>query len=192
VHREGLSGGAKGKPFQHNSYGRQTLEEKRPLPAFTETPGTSNSRWFMGALLTFLATGKKTGGQFSLFEATVRKDYEVPPHTHSREDESFYVLEGELVCMIGDGTYPAKAGDFVFLPRNVQHSWRSVTEPARFLVLINPAGSEEVFLEFSEPAPALELPPVTQGPPDEAFMERIVAMDNEYGVMYAFQTESAQ
>ncbi len=168
------------------------MEEKKPLPAFTESPGKSNSRWFMGALLTFLATGEQTGGEFSLFEATVRKDYEVPPHAHSREDESFYILEGELVCVIGDETYPARAGDFVFLPRNVQHSWRALTEPARFLVLINPAGSEEVFLEFSKPAPALELPPATQGPPDEALMEHIVAMDNEYGVVYAFQTEGAQ
>lgn len=167
------------------------MEGMKPLPAFAQSPGTSDSRWFEGALLTFLATGKQTGGQFSLFEATVRKDYEVPPHTHSREDESFYVLEGELVCTIGDETYPAKAGDFVFLPRNVQHSWRSITELARFLVLINPAGSERVFLEFSEPAPSLELPPVTEEPPDEAVMERIVAMDNEYGVVYAFQTEAS-
>lgn len=167
------------------------MEEKKPLPAFTETPGTSNSRWFMGALLTFLATGEQTGGQISLFEATVRKDYEVPPHTHSREDESFYVLEGELVCEIGDETYSAKAGAFVFLPRNVQHSWRALTEPTRFLVLIYPADIEKVFLTFSEPAPASELPPVTQGPPDEALMERIVAMDNEYGAVYAFQTEGA-
>jgi len=167
------------------------MEQRQPLAGFMERPSTSNARWFMGSLLNFLATGRQTGGQFSVFEAKVRRGEEVPPHTHSREDETFYVLEGEMACTVGDNTYHAKVGDLVFLPRDVQHTWKALTEPTRFLVWINPAGLEKVFLACSEPAPVMELPPVAAGP-DDALTARVVAMDNQYGVVYAFQTEAPQ
>jgi len=163
------------------------MESIKHLTGYAETPGKSNSYWYMGALLTFFATGKETDGQFALFEGTVRKDYEVPPHTHSREDESFYIIEGELQCTVGDKTFNGKAGDFIFLPRNVQHSWKTLSKPARFLVWINPAGCENAFLDLSEPAPVMELPP--DEPVSEELMQRAVALDNEYGIVYAFQTQ---
>lgn len=161
------------------------MGEINPLHGYAAPPGTDNSYWYMGALLTFFATGKETNGQFALFEATVRKDYEIPPHTHSREDESFYIVEGEMQCTVGDNTYHGKAGDFIFLPRNVQHSWKSLSVRTRFLVWITPAGCEKAFLELCQPAPAMELPP--DEPMSEELMRKAVALDNECGIRYAFQ-----
>ncbi len=55
-----------------------------------------HSVWYNGSLMTFLATGEETQGQFALIEAVGRKGNAPPPHIHRREDEIFYVLEGEL------------------------------------------------------------------------------------------------
>lgn len=164
------------------------MEQQHAPAGFVHSPGTSTPRWFMGSLLTFLATGEETGGRFSIFEAQVRGGEEVPLHTHTREDEAFYVLEGELACTVGTETYRARTGDFVFLPRHVPHAWKALTAPTRFLVWIQPAGLEAVFLAFSDPASGPELP--AAAPPDETLLERVVAMDNAFGVVYAFQTEA--
>ena len=62
------------------------------------------SVWYNGSLMTFLATGEDTHGQFALIEAVARKGNVPPPHIHHREDETFYVLEGEVVVSVGDRT----------------------------------------------------------------------------------------
>ena len=54
------------------------------------------SVWYSGSLFTFLATGEETQGQFALIEVVARKGNAPPPHLHHREDETFYVLEGEM------------------------------------------------------------------------------------------------
>ena len=63
-----------------------------------------HSVWYNGALMTFLATGEDTHGQFALIEAVGRKGSDAPPHIHHREDEIFYVLEGEIIVSVGDHT----------------------------------------------------------------------------------------
>lgn len=156
---------------------------------FAERARLGKSRWYGGGLITFLATGEQTQGQFALFEATVRRGEEVPFHTHSREDESFYVLAGEMTCHIGDQMFSARSGDFLFLPRNIKHSWKAESETLTFLVLITPAGFEQSFLEFSKPAGSLTLPPVSEAGPPEEFMQRLIQRENELGVVYDFQRE---
>ena len=121
-----------------------------------------HSVWYNGSLMTFLATGEDTHGQFALIEAVGRKGNAPPPHIHHREDEIFYVLEGELAVSVSDRTMNAVPGTMVFLPRNVQHSFRIKSEQARMLVLLTPAGFEGWFREFSVPAPAMTLPPATE------------------------------
>jgi quercetin dioxygenase-like cupin family protein len=139
----------------------------------------------MGLLLTFLATGKETGGQFALLDTTVSEGHEPPPHTHSKEDETFYLLEGELILRVDEETLHAKKGDLVFLPRNVQHSWRAVID-TRLLVLITPAGLENAFMAGTAPAASLTLPPPQ--PMSEEISQEAVALANAYGVVYAFQS----
>src|SRR5215469_8975660 len=78
---------------------------------FTKSIGFSHGRqsldrsvWYNGSLMTFLATGEEMQGKFALIEAVSRKVNDPPPHTHRREDEIFYVLEGEVVASMSDRT----------------------------------------------------------------------------------------
>jgi quercetin dioxygenase-like cupin family protein len=159
------------------------------VSGYLERARTENSYWYGTALVSMLATSAQTGGSFALLEGMTHPGEEVPFHTHSREDESLYLLSGEMTFHIGEITLQARAGDFVFLPRNVQHSWRSNSE-ARFLVLIIPGGFEASFIEYSQPAPVVALPPPPEQPPDETDFQALIERENELGVFYDFQLES--
>jgi quercetin dioxygenase-like cupin family protein len=84
------------------------------------------------------------------------------PHIHHREDETFYVLEGEITFSIGDRTIKATPGTMVFAPRDVVHSFTIDSEQVRILVMSTPAGVEDFFKECSVPAPSMTLPPPTE------------------------------
>src|SRR5215472_1465561 len=89
------------------SHGRQSIDR---------------SVWYNGSLMTFLATGEETQGKFAMIEAVSRKGNDPPPHLHRREDEVFYVLEGEVVVSVGDRTIKGTPGTMIFLPRDVRHT----------------------------------------------------------------------
>ena len=66
-----------------------------------------------------------------------------PPHLHTREDETFHVLEGELEFVVGERTLSTSAGSVVYAPRGVLHGFRNVgTTHSRMAVIITPAGLE--------------------------------------------------
>jgi quercetin dioxygenase-like cupin family protein len=117
------------------------------------------SIWYNGSLMTFLATGEDTEGQFALIEAVNRKGNGPPRHIHHREDETFYVVEGEVTVSVGDRTITATPGTMVFLPRGIPHTFAIESDQARMLVLVTPAGLEGWFMEFGVPAPAIASPP---------------------------------
>jgi len=75
-----------------------------------------------------------------------------PYHFHYTQDEWFYILEGEIVFKIGDDIFTAKAGDSVFAPRQIPHTFTKTSEePARMLITYQPAGTmEEFFLQASQ------------------------------------------
>ena len=112
----------------------------------------------MGMLLTNLTETPDTNGAFSLFEATLVPGTEPPPHVHSREDELFYVLEGEFDVYVGKDEFKVKAGECVFMPRFRPHAFVIRSPRLRLLALFTPAGLEEVFRPWSTPAQRLELP----------------------------------
>ena len=70
------------------------------------------SVWYSGHLMTFLATAEDTQGQFALIEAVARKGNIPPPHIHHREEETFYVPEGEMTVSVGDRTIKATLGQW--------------------------------------------------------------------------------
>ena len=161
-----------------------TTPTETTLPALVHRSGRADlgrSVWYTGALLTFLATGAETGGRFALVEEVFRKGVTVLPplHSHSREEESFYVVDGEMIFYVGDQVIPAPAGTLVVMPRGVPHGYAMVTDDARLLNLITPAGFENMFRDLGEPAQELALPPPTGGPPDRA---RVAATAAAYGV----------
>lgn len=126
--------------------------------------GTAPAVWGPGDLYNFLVTGEETNNAFFQLEAIVPPGGGPPPHIHRREDESFYVVSGELEVLVGESTYKAKAGDFVFIPRGTVHKFKnSGGSTAVQLVTFVPAGMERFFREVFPPVTDRNAapPPVT-------------------------------
>src|SRR6516165_5869099 len=140
------------------------------------------SVWYSGWLMTFLATAEDTKGKFALIEAVGRKGNVPPPHIHHREEETFYVLEGEMTFSVGGQTIKVTPGTMVRLPRDVPHSFVIDSEQLRALILLTPAGLEGLFKEFSVPAPAMTLPPQAEVPYTE--IQRMIEVSPRYCLEY--------
>ena len=141
-----------------------------------------DARWWLGVTLaTIKATGKETDGRYTLVEVLEPDSVEAPLHVHHKEDEAFWILEGELTFQIGEETIKASPGSFLFGPKDVPHRYTVDSGPARMLFLLSPAGFEELIYATSEPAQELTLPPPPEGPPSEAEMEQIGALVRQYG-----------
>lgn len=143
--------------------------------AFARRPGPGSSRAYLGHLFSFLAESGQTNGSMAIMEVTVRKGLEPPPHTHSREDETYYVLDGRWSFDVGGEPFAAEPGALVFLPRGVAHSFSIDGDAARALVILTPGGLEDAFRELSEPTTqARGLPPRPDGPPPVARMGEVL------------------
>lgn len=159
-------------------------------PAILTTPyqrgrAIGQSKWSMGALFTWLARAEDTGGTFSLLDVQARPGSEPPPHTHTYEDEAAFVVDGELTFRVGAQEMRVSAGDFVYLPRGVEHGFTITSSEAHFLYIITPAGLETTFDEFSEPAPTLTVPETPAGPPPADVLAAVLASFNAAGVRFA-------
>jgi mannose-6-phosphate isomerase-like protein (cupin superfamily) len=133
---------------------------------------------FLGLPTVVRATGRTTNGAFGLIEQlSMPPGFASPYHVHHREDEAFYVLEGEVAFVCGGTWMTAGPGTYVFGPRNIPHGFEvQGTVPARMLLLCAPAGFEQFVLDLSEPEPA---PGVAPAPPD---ITKLVAAAAKYGV----------
>ncbi len=142
--------------------------------------GAGAAYWGPGELMTFLVTGEDTGGAFFMTELDIAPGGGTPPHIHTREDETFRLLEGSLTIQVGDDTITASAGDVAFLPRGIAHSFKNTgAGPAKALVLIAPAGLEGFFAEVFEPAVDRSAPP----PPSSGeLIGRALAAGPRYGL----------
>jgi quercetin dioxygenase-like cupin family protein len=128
------------------------------LKPFKRGTSLEISKWYMGNLTTNLAEKKDTDGAFFLVEATLAPGTEPPPHTHSREDELFYVLEGEFDVYVGEEGFKVGTGECIFLPKLLPHAFVIRSNRLRLLTLFTPAGLEEAFRGAGSPAQNLELP----------------------------------
>jgi quercetin dioxygenase-like cupin family protein len=133
--------------------------------------------WCLGELLTIIATAEQTGGAFSLMEVWLPKGAEPPPHVHRREHEAFVVWDGTLAVRVGEETFTAEAGTFVFCPLGIPHALTVESNEVRMLTLSSPGGIEALFVELGEPAPTRTLP-VEAAEPD---LDRVVTLAAHYG-----------
>jgi quercetin dioxygenase-like cupin family protein len=102
----------------------------------------------VGDVYRFLATGEDTNGKYALFDALVDPGGGPPPHVHSREEEGFYILEGEITFTINGERVVATAGMFANMPVGIPHSFKNESsKPAKMLISVAPAGLEKMFLE---------------------------------------------
>jgi mannose-6-phosphate isomerase-like protein (cupin superfamily) len=149
----------------------------RRAEAFSRSPAQGEARWWFGGLAVIKATAADTGGQLTLVEVT-ENEGEAPLHVHHREDEAFWILDGEVEFRIGDTTVEAGPGSFVFGPRGVPHSYVVRRGPARMLFLFTPGGFENLLRATSVPAAENRIPIGEEGMPD---MEALPELARRYG-----------
>lgn len=167
-------------PFTRGITSAGDIDSETSIPKMM-APELKNSYWYIGHLMSILISSQDTNGSFSLIHGYEIKGLEPPPHIHTKEDESFYLIEGEINYMVGNEVYRAKKGDWMYLPRNIQHSFEVQSEKAEVLIQLSPGGFEDYFREMSEPAGGLYIPPRPQGPPD---VKRIVETASKYGIKF--------
>ncbi len=136
-----------------------------------------------GMMMHFLATKEETNGAYALIEAKAVPGMEPPLHYHKYEDESFYMLDGEMIVTIGDKDYEVKAGDFIFLPRMIPHTQKILSKSIHVILSISPGGLEQYFWDFSAPAKDFEIPGFPKEPPSEEMMKTIMEMNKKYGIV---------
>ncbi len=138
-------------------------------------PGEGSALSVLGDRHVFKATAQDTGGAYALWEIAMEASSGgPPPHVHEREDEAFYVLEGEMVFQIGERTIRARAGTFAFAPRGIAHKLSNPSaKPARALVIASPGGFEKGLQELAQLAVRGDQPP------DRATLAAVV---EKYGV----------
>jgi quercetin dioxygenase-like cupin family protein len=134
----------------------------------------------VGDVYRFLATGEDTNGKYALWEALVLPDGGPPPHIHSREEEGFYVLEGEITLTVNGERIVANAGTFANMPVGSLHSFKNESsKPARMLISVAPAGLERMFFEVGVPVPP---DATTVAPPTKDEIEKLLASAPKYGI----------
>src|SRR5215475_901136 len=115
--------------------------------------------WFIDNLARVLVDGGTSEGRVAVVEVEGRQGDMPPPHVHRREDEAFYVLEGELSLHMPGSSVQLRAGEAFFAPRDVPHVYRVESSTARWLGIATPAGFDDFVREVGEPAPEDVLPP---------------------------------
>jgi quercetin dioxygenase-like cupin family protein len=149
-----------------------------PLSPLFRAPGTGPALDVFGVMHSYKAMATDTGQQFSVWESTVPPGRGAPAHTHTCEDEAFYVLSGEVLVEVEGATDPLHLGTgaFLFAPRHRRHGYRNVgTATARLLVFAMPgAGLDRMFAAFDEAGKRSGHMPT---------VETIAAIAEQYGVV---------
>jgi quercetin dioxygenase-like cupin family protein len=156
------------------------MRETNVTRAVIRKPKECRTIAVVGDVYRFLATGEDTNGKYALWEALVPPGGGPPPHVHSREEECFYVLEGEITLLIGDERLVAHAGMFANMPVGTPHSFKNETDrPARMLISVAPAGLEQMFFEVGVP---VAQGATTAAPPTKEEIEKMLAVAPRYGI----------
>jgi quercetin dioxygenase-like cupin family protein len=135
--------------------------------------------WFLGFLVFVKASSESTDRRVAVIEHLGPRGAGSPLHVHSREDEWFYVIEGEVTFWVGGEVTKGRAGSFVYGPRGIPHTFEVSSGEARFLLVAEPAGIDGFMRGLAEPAQELTIPPPPSEPPDPAPLAAAAA---QYGI----------
>jgi quercetin dioxygenase-like cupin family protein len=127
-------------------------------------------------------SGEDTGGAYCLLEVSLAPGMGVPRHTHTREDESYFVLAGELEVIVGGKTFVLKPGDSLVAPRDVPHQLRNSGEVENhYLLIFWPSGFEGFLEATAVPAPENA---VASTEPPAAAIRNVHELAVEYGILF--------
>ncbi|MBD2451951.1 cupin domain-containing protein [Nostoc sp. FACHB-152] len=145
-----------------------------------QAPGQGNSHWFAEDLYTFKAVGEDTGKAYTLCEVVVApQGGGAPPHRHSQDSESFYILEGELEFYIDGEKIIATPGMFIYSPQGQIHQFTNKTYlPVKMLVWLTPSGFENFIADVGKPINQV----ISGSPLTRADLENILATAPKYGI----------
>ena len=142
--------------------------------------GSGQSFALVGDVYRILVSGKETNGKYAVIETIVTPGGGPPPHRHSREEEGFYILEGELAVTVDGRRETLTAGSFANLPVGSVHSFKNEgAKTVRMLITVAPAGFEKMFMEVGQPVPPGS---TTAPPPSKEEIDTLIAASGRYGL----------
>ena len=127
-------------------------------------------------------SGDDTGGKYCLIEAGLAPGMGVPRHTHTREDETYYVLSGELEVAVGDEVFILSQGDTLIAPRDIPHQLRNSGKTENhYLLMFSPSGFEGFLKVTAVPAPANAIAPTK---PPAVAVRNVHKLADDYGILF--------
>jgi|GEM_PF-503872 len=164
---------------QHTVKSVTTPVERAALLIHPQTEGATVS--MTNEKYTFIATGKDTGGAYSLMEVVIGTNSGPPMHTHPKIEESFEVLEGNLTFKSDGKTIQASPGTYVNIPRGSVHAFHNDGDtPAKIRTLVVPAGIEDYFKEVGHRVDRFA-DPIATTPED---LKKLVSLGPKYGIEF--------
>jgi quercetin dioxygenase-like cupin family protein len=168
---------------------RQTMTQ--PAASLTELGRVAPSikyqprskRWYFDVGIgSVCLSGADTGGAYCLLEVGLAPGMSVPRHTHTREDEAYFVLAGELEVVVDSETFVLKAGDTLLAPRNIPHQLRNSGEiENHYLLVFSPSGFEEFLKATAVPAPNNAAAPTE---PPAVPVRKVLELAADYGIQF--------
>lgn len=133
----------------------------------------------LGDIYTILVTGEESNGRYAWAKAVIAPGNGVPPHFHTREDEAFYILEGQLDFMVEGRDVQVSPGTVLHVPLGVIHAFKNNSgKLAKFLVQTIPSGFDKMLAECGQPVPAGTAPEAPKPEDVQRFLTRV----SKYGI----------
>ena len=127
-------------------------------------------------------SGVDTGGAYCLLEVSLAPEMRVPRHTHTREDEVYFVLAGELEVTVGEKIFVLRPGDTLLAPRDIPHALRNSGNAANhYLLMFSPSGFEEFIMATAVPAPDNAIAPTA---PPAVAVENVHKLAADFGILF--------
>jgi quercetin dioxygenase-like cupin family protein len=127
-------------------------------------------------------SGADTGGAYCLLDIGLAPGMAVPRHTHTREDEAYYVLSGELEVVVGDEVFILRAGDTLIAPRDIPHQLRNSGDVENhYLIMFSPSGFEGFLKATAVPAPDNAVAPTE---PPAVAVRNVHELAADYGIQF--------
>ncbi|WP_374163176.1 cupin domain-containing protein [Arcticibacter sp. MXS-1] len=146
---------------------------------------SSTYRVYQGGYFKTLISPDDTAGELVVMEMVLPRGAEPPLHLHAFEDETFYLLEGEMSFTINGEERSAKQGEAVFAPKRIPHTFKILTGQAKFITVITPGALWNYFIEFSTPATGeLQVVPPMEHPPQELIAKITSRMSSAYHITF--------